>query len=84
MRNYRNALAALVFVFALSAPAFADDGAIWTGLTSPTTPPPPAASTTQDAASDGIMSTGVTAPPAQSTDDLTSVALSLLRALALI
>ncbi len=88
MRNYRNVLAALVFVFALSAPAFADDGVMWTGLTSPTTPPPPAASpaasTTQDTASDGIMHTGDPAPAAQPTNDLTAVALSLLQTLALI
>lgn len=84
MRNYRNALAALVFVFALSAPAFADDGVIYTGLTSPTTPPPPAASTTQTSPSDGIMHTGDPASVPQTTDSLTEAALSVLQTLALI
>jgi hypothetical protein len=83
MRNYRNALAALVFMLALSAPAFGDDGVIHTGNPDPTSPPP-AASTTQDTASDGIMSTGEAAPVPQPTDDLTGVALGLLQTLALI
>lgn len=83
MRNYRNALAALVFVFALSMPAFSDDGIIHTDLTS-TPPPPPVASTTQGTAADGIMQGGSPAPAPKPTDDLTAVALSLLQTLALI
>lgn len=85
MRNYRNAFAALVFVFALSAPAFADDGVMWTGLTSPTTPPPPsAASTTETSPSDGVMTTDDPASAPQPTDSLTEAALSLLQTLVLI
>jgi hypothetical protein len=84
MRNYRNALAALVFALALSAPAFADDGVMTTDKTGSTPPPPSAVSTAQASPSDGIIHTDVAAPAPQTADSLAEAALSLLQALALI
>ena len=71
MKNYRNAIAALVLAFVCSTSAFAGDGVMWTGITPP--PPPPVQA-------DGVMWTGVAAP-APNEDTLTEIALSLLQTL---
>ena len=65
--NCRKAFAALVLVLVFSSAAFADDGVILPGITSP---PPP-----QPAATDGIMWPGITSqvPPA------TTAALTLIQ-----
>ncbi len=82
MRNFRNTLAALVFVFALSAPVIADDGIIHTENT--LTTPNQTTSTPQTSPSDGIMNTDAPASDPQATDSLTETVLSVLQTLALI
>jgi hypothetical protein len=69
MKSYRNAIAALVLVFAFSTSAYADDGVLWTGKTPP--PPPP---------TNGVLWTGI-ASPASEGDALTEIALTLLQTL---
>lgn len=69
MKNYRNALAALVLAFVFSTSAFAE-GIIWTDKTPP--PPPSQA--------EGIIWTD-SAVPALEEDTLTEIALSLLQTL---
>jgi hypothetical protein len=75
MKNYRNAIAALVLAFAFSTSAFADDGIIHADKTSPT-PTPTANSTTQSPATNGIMVAELTP---EATDTVTEIALSLLQ-----
>jgi hypothetical protein len=81
MKSYRNALAALVLAFVFSTSAFAGDGIMYTGITSP--PPPPQTTgimytgrTTPQA--DGVISTGEAAP-APEADTLTEIGLNLLQ-----
>jgi hypothetical protein len=71
MKNYRNALTALVLAFVFSAPAFAE-GIIWTERTPP--PPPP----TQ---AEDIIWTGIANPAPEEEDTLTEITLSLLQTL---
>jgi hypothetical protein len=71
MKNYRNALAALVLAIVFSTSAFAGDGVIWMERTPP--PPPPVQA-------DGAMWTDVAAPMPED-DDLMEIALSLLQTL---
>ena len=75
MKNYRNALAALVLAFVFSTSAFASDGIMTTDKSSPA-PTPTANSTTQSLATDGIMVAELTP---QTTDTTTEIALSLLQ-----
>lgn len=70
MKNYRNAIAALVLAFVFSTSAYAGDGILWTGKTPPPPPPP----------TNGILWTG-TASPASEGDALTEIALTLLQSL---
>jgi hypothetical protein len=77
MKNYRNALAALVLAFVFSTSAFADDGIMHTDKTSAT--PTPTPSTTQSLAADGIMYPQVAEPTPQTADITTEIALSLLQ-----
>jgi hypothetical protein len=76
MRNYRNALAALVFALVFTMPAFA-------GIMYPEkTPPPPTPSATgimTTDLTDGIMHTDVAAPEPTTSDSATEIALSLLQ-----
>jgi hypothetical protein len=72
MKNYRNALAALVLSFVFSTSAFGE-GILWTEKTPP---PPPAPTQTADA-----IWTDIAAPSAQEEDTLTEIALNLLQAL---
>jgi hypothetical protein len=77
MKNYRNALAALVLAFVFSTSAFADDGIMHTDKTSTApTPTPTASSATQSRATDGIMVAELTP---QAADTVTEIALSLLQ-----
>ena len=69
MKNYRNALAALMLAFVLATSALAGDGIIHTDKTPP--PPPPAQA-------DGIIHTGIAAPVPEG-DALTEIALSILQ-----
>ncbi|HEX8128996.1 MAG TPA: hypothetical protein VF527_07840 [Pyrinomonadaceae bacterium] len=83
MKNYRNAIGALVLALVFSTSAFAE-GIIWTDKTPP--PPPTTQSigvlntdgTTSQA--DGVISTGI-ADPATETDTLTEITLGLLQTL---
>jgi hypothetical protein len=82
MKNYRNALAALVLAFVFSTSAFAE-GIMYTGKTS--SPPPPQASgimytdkTTSQA--EGVIWTDI-ADPAPEIDILTEITFSLLQTL---
>jgi hypothetical protein len=75
MKNYRNALAALVLAFLLATSAFADDGIIVAEKASPA-PTPTANSTTQSQATNGIM---VAELKPQAADTVTEIALSLLQ-----
>ena len=68
MKNYRNALAALVLAIVFSTSAFAGDGVIYTEKTPP--PPPPQAT--------GVIYTEITSP-APEEDALTEIALTLLQ-----
>jgi hypothetical protein len=70
MKNYRNALAALVLSFVFSTSAFGE-GILWTEKT----PPPPP---TQE---EGIISTDIAAPSSEEEDTLTEITLNLLQAL---
>ena len=70
MKNYRNAIAALVLAFVFCAPTFAGDGVLWTEKPPPPPPPPSRA--------DGIMHTDIAAP-APDGDVVTEIALSLLQ-----
>ena len=74
MRNFRNAIAALVLTFVLTAPAFA--GIIYTNKPSP---PPPPTSATQAGTTDGIIYTGAAESASGATDSVMGVALSLLQ-----
>ena len=75
MKNYRNALAALLLAFAFATPAFADDGIMVTDKASPA-PTPTANSKTQSVSTDGIMVAELTPQAANTT---TEIALSLLQ-----
>jgi hypothetical protein len=70
MKNYRNAIAALVLALVFSTSTFASDGVIWMERTPP--PPPVQA--------DGVIWMEVAAP-APEEDALTEIALSLLQTL---
>jgi hypothetical protein len=83
MKNYRNALAALILTFVFSTPTFAGDGVIWTDRTPPLPPPTQA---------DGVLWTGKSSSQADdvlhtgiadcaSNDALTEIAFSLLQTL---
>ena len=73
MKNYRNALAALVLAFVFSTPAFGE-GILWTEKT----PPPPPAPTQADS----VIWTDIAAPTSEEEEDtLTEIALNLLQAL---
>ncbi len=72
MKKLNKLFVSVVLSLLLSASAFANDGIIWTWVTSPT--PPPTAATTNAPAPDGIILTGFT-----STDTGTGVALGLLQ-----
>jgi hypothetical protein len=78
MKNYRNALTALVFAFVFSTSAFADDGIMHTDKTLPT-PTPTATSTAQSLATDGIIHGDVAEPAPEAADTVTEIALSLLQ-----
>jgi hypothetical protein len=78
MKNYRNALAALVLAFVLSTSAFAGDGIIQCGIAAPL-PPPSATGIITTGLADGIMSTGTPESVPGESDSLTEIALSLLR-----
>jgi hypothetical protein len=69
MKNYRNALAALVLAIVFSTSAFAGDGVIYTEKTPP--PPPPAQA-------EGVIYTDIAAPVPEE-DALTEIALTLLQ-----
>jgi hypothetical protein len=72
MKNYRNALAALVLSFVFSTSAFGE-GILWTEKT----PPPP--TPTQE---EGVIWTDIAAPSSEEEEDtLTEIALNLLQAL---
>jgi hypothetical protein len=79
MRNYRNAIAALVLALVFAAPAFADDGIMYTDRTSPA--PPPANSQTLTAATAGIIYTDNAASAPEPTDTVTEIALTLLQSM---
>jgi hypothetical protein len=79
MRNYRTAIAALVLALVFAAPAFADDGIIYTDKTPPPPPPPPTSSQTQTVATDGIIYTDNTQPATEATVAATQIASSLLQ-----
>ncbi|HZH29486.1 MAG TPA: hypothetical protein VEY11_01730 [Pyrinomonadaceae bacterium] len=72
MKNYRNALAALVLAFVFSTSAFGE-GILWTEKT----PPPPPARTQAE----GVIWTDIAAPATEEEDTLTEIALNLLQAL---
>jgi hypothetical protein len=74
MRNYRNAVAALVLALVFAAPAFADDGIMSTDKTPP--PPPPASS---QMAMDGIIYTDSAESAPGVVDSATETALTLLQ-----
>ncbi len=78
MRNYRNAVAALVLALMLTTPAFA--GIMYTGKPSPSPTPTPT-SATQAGTTDGIIYTGAAESAPGATDSLTEIALSLLQSL---
>jgi hypothetical protein len=84
MKNYRNALAALILAFVFSTPAFAGDGVIWTDRTPP--PPPPTQADgviwtgKTSSQADGVLHTDIAAPVTEE-DALTEIALSLLQTL---
>lgn len=71
MKNYRNAVAALVLAIVFSTSAYAGDGIMHTDRTPPPPPPPQAG---------GIMHTDI-APPVPEDDTLTEIAHSLLQTL---
>ena len=71
--NCRRGIAALVLALALSSSAFAEDGEMHTGITSPP-PPPPTANGAMHTEADGIMHTEVA-------EALTEVGLNLLQGL---
>ncbi len=71
MKNYRNAIAALVLAFVFSTPAFGEEGIIWTGKTPPPPPPPQPES---------IIYSDRTSP-APEEDTLTEIVLTLLQSL---
>jgi hypothetical protein len=83
MKNYRNAIGALVLALVFSTSTFAE-GIIWMERTPPPPPPSQGSSvmhtegTTSQA--DGIISTGI-ADPATETDTLTEITFSLLQTL---
>jgi hypothetical protein len=72
MKNYRNAIAALVLAFVFSTSTFAGDGVIWTDRTPPPPPPP--------AQAEGVIWTDIAAPVPEE-DALTEMALTLLQTL---
>ncbi|PYS94370.1 MAG: hypothetical protein DMF64_01010 [Acidobacteria bacterium] len=74
MRNYRKVVAALVLALAFAAPAFADDGIMYTDKTQP---PPP--TTSQTVATDGIIYTDKTQSASGATVAATQIASSLLQ-----
>jgi hypothetical protein len=69
MKNYRNAIAAVLLAFVFSTSTFAD-GAMWTGKTPPPPPPPTNGAIWMEATD-----------PAPEDDDLTEIALTLLQTL---
>jgi hypothetical protein len=83
MKNYRNAIGALVLALVFSASTFAE-GVIWMEKTPPPPPTTQASGimhtdrTTSQA--DGIILTGI-ADPAPETDTLTEITFSLLQTL---
>jgi hypothetical protein len=83
MKNYRNALAALILAFVFSTPTFAGDGGMWTDRTPP--PPPPTQADgiiwtgKTSSQADGVLHTSTAAPA--SNDALTEIAFSLLQTL---
>jgi hypothetical protein len=80
MRNYRNAVAALVLALMLSPLAYAGDGIMYPERTPP--PPPPS---TSSMTTDGVMTTGVAGQDTTGSDataassSLTETALNLLQ-----
>ena len=76
MKNYRNAVAALVLALALTTPASA--GIIYTVKPSPS-PTPTTTSATQAGTTDGIIYTGAAESASGATDSVMGVALSLLQ-----
>jgi hypothetical protein len=70
MKNYRNAIGALMLTIVFSTSAFAGDGVLHTDKTPPPPPPP--------AQAEGVLHTD-TAPPAPETDVLTEIALNVLQ-----
>jgi hypothetical protein len=79
MRNFRNAVTALVLALVFAAPAFAD-GIINTDKVPPPPPPPPSATGIMyPELTDGIINTDVAAPAPETTDSTTEIALNLLQ-----
>ena len=76
MKNYRNAVAALVLALVLTTPAVA--GIMYTDK-APPPPTPTTTSATQAGTTDGIMYTGAAESAPGATDSLTEIALSLLQ-----
>jgi hypothetical protein len=78
MRNFRNALSALVLALVFTMPAFADDGIMTSEKTPPPPPPPSANGIMTTDLTDGIMHSDAV-ESATVTDPATEIALSLLQ-----
>lgn len=78
MRNYRNAVVALVLALALSTSAYAGDGIMHTGIVAPT-PTPAVNGIMHTGAPEGIMHTDQDESESGAVDAVTVIALNLLQ-----
>ncbi len=80
MRNYRNAVAALVLALALSTSAYAGDGIMHTGVVAPTPTPVPAVNgIMHTGAPEGIMHTDEDESESVAADAVAVIMLNLLQ-----